>query len=93
MSSATAFWMSFAGRTFHDLVSHLAFKPTEVEILSKTLGIEDSTVDTTPTCSRSDAHFSRVHITVHKSHIDPHFAKTVTLALAQGKRNLCRAYL
>ena len=41
MSSALAFRVSFAHSTFQDLDSHLAFKPAEVEILSKTLGIED----------------------------------------------------
>ena len=41
MSFAPAFRVSFAASTFQDLVSHLAFKPADVEILSKTLGIED----------------------------------------------------
>ena len=31
--------------------------------------------DTTPACTRADAHFFRAHITVHNSHIDPHFSK------------------
>ena len=43
-------------------------------------------VGTTPTCTRADAHFSRAHNTVHNSLIDPH-------ALAQGKRNLCSAFV
>ena len=39
---ASSFRVSFADGTFHqDLVSHLAFKPTEEEIPSKTLGTED----------------------------------------------------
>ena len=50
-------------------------------------------VDTTPTCTRADAHFSRAHITVHNSHIDPHFSNVVTSTLAQVKRNRCRAFL
>ena len=44
-------------------------------------------VDTTPTCTRADARFSRAFITVHNSRIDGH------TALAQGKRNLCCAFL
>ena len=50
-------------------------------------------VDTTPSCTRVDAHFSRAHITVHNSHIDPHFSNVVTSKLAHGKRNQCRAFL
>ena len=41
MQFAPAFRVSFAGSTCHDFVSHLAFKPVEVEILSKTLVVED----------------------------------------------------
>ena len=41
MSFALAFRVSSADGTFQDLVSHLAFLPAEVEILGKTLGIED----------------------------------------------------
>ena len=35
-------------------------------------------VDTTPTCTRADAHFSRAHITVHNSFIDPYFSNVGT---------------
>ena len=34
--------------------------------------------DTTPTCKRTDAHFSRAHIAVHNAHIDPHFSNVGT---------------
>ena len=50
-------------------------------------------VDTTPTCTRAGAHFSGAHITVHNSHVDPHFSNVVTSTLAQGKRIQCRAFL
>ena len=43
-------------------------------------------VDTTPTCMRADAHVSRAHIAVRSSLINP-------LALAQGTRDQCRAFL
>ena len=43
-------------------------------------------VDTTPTCTRADAHVSRAHIAVHSSLINRH-------ALAQGTRDQCRAFL
>ena len=49
--------------------------------------------DTTPTCTRADAHFSRAHITVHNSFIGPHSSNVVTSTLAQGKRDQCRAFL
>ena len=42
--------------------------------------------DTTPTCTRADAHVSRAHIVVHSSLINRH-------ALAQGTRDQCRAFL
>ena len=32
-----------------------------------------TSVDTTHDFTRADAHFFRAHITVHNSHIDPHF--------------------
>ena len=41
LSFALAFRVSFAGNTVPYLVSHLAFKPCEAEILSKALDIED----------------------------------------------------
>ena len=41
MSFTLAFRVSFVGSTFQDFVSHLACKLAEVEILGKTLGIED----------------------------------------------------
>ena len=41
VARAPAFRVSFASSTFEDLLSHLAFKPAEVKILSKTLSIED----------------------------------------------------
>ena len=56
-------------------------------------GSERTAADTTPTCTRAGAHFSRAHITVHSSHFDPHFSHVVTSTLAQGKRNQCRAFL
>ena len=43
-------------------------------------------VDTTPTCTRADAHVSRAYIAVHSSLINLH-------ALAQGTRDQCRAFL
>ena len=49
-------------------------------------------VDTTPTCTRADAHFSRAHITVHYSYSTALFQCGHT-ALAKGKRNLCCALL
>ena len=49
-------------------------------------------VDTTPTCTRADAHFSRAHITVHCSYSTALFQCGHT-ALAKGKRNLCCALL
>ena len=52
-----------------------------------------SLVDTTPICTRADAHFSRLHITVHNSLVDPHSFNVVTSALAQGTRDQCRAFL
>ena len=39
----------------------------------------DGRVNITPTCTHTDAHFSRAHTTVHNSHV--------------GKKNLCRAFL
>ena len=48
--------------------------------------------DTTPTCTRADAHCSRAHITVHSSYSTALFQCGHT-ALAQGKRNLCCAFL
>ena len=52
---------------------------------------ETGCVDTTPTCTRADAHnFSRAHITVHNSQ---HFSKCGHTALPQGERNLCCAFL
>ena len=51
------------------------------------------TVDTTLTCTRADAHFSRAHITVRNSHIDPHFSNMGTSISAQGKGHQCRAFL
>ena len=41
MSFAPAFRLSFPDSTFQDSVSHLAVKPAVVDILCKTLGIED----------------------------------------------------
>ena len=53
----------------------------------------DGGVDTTPTCTRADAHFSRANITMHNSLIDPHSSNVVTSALAQGTRDECREFL
>ena len=36
---------------------------------------------------------SRAHITLHNSHIDPHFSNVATSALAQDTRDECRAFL
>ena len=53
----------------------------------------DGGVDTTSSCTRADAHFSRAHITMHNSLIDPHSSNVVTSALAQGTRDECREFL
>ena len=43
--------------------------------------------------ARAQTHFSRAHITVHNSLIDPHSSNVVTSAMAQGTRDQCRTFL
>ena len=48
-------------------------------------------VDTTPACTRADAHFSRAHITVHNLHMEPHFSNVGTPHRLQVK-GICVAH-
>ena len=46
-----------------------------------------ASVDTTPTCTRADAKFSRAHITVHNSLIEPH-GLTQRIIVAHFSKNI-----
>ena len=49
-------------------------------------------VDTTPFCTRADAHFSRACITVHNSRIDPHFSNVGAHRIGSKEKGICVAH-
>ena len=50
-------------------------------------------VNTKPTCTRADAHFSRAHLTVHSSYSTAPFPMWEHRIGSRYKKNLCRAFL
>ena len=64
---------------------------SEFRTQSVATAVSATSVDTTPTCTRAHAHFSRAHITVHNSYTDPHFSNVSTPHWLKAK-GICVAH-